>query len=42
MAADRDGIDLLDMIWPETGMEAGVRMPTRPKDAAIASRSDSA
>lgn len=33
MAAERDAIDLLDMIWPETGLEAGVRLPIRPKDA---------
>ena len=32
MAADRNAIDLLDMIWPETGMETLVRLPARPKD----------
>lgn len=33
MTADGNAIDLLDMIWPETGLEAGVRLPIRPKDA---------
>ena len=33
MTADGNAIDLLDMIWPETGLEAGVRLPVRPKDA---------
>lgn len=29
----RDDIDLLDMIWPETGLQTVVRAPVRPKDA---------
>jgi hypothetical protein len=33
MAGDQGAIDLLDMIWPETGMETLVRLPVRPKDA---------
>jgi hypothetical protein len=28
----RDTIDLLDMIWPETGLQTVVRAPVRPKD----------
>lgn len=26
-------IELLDMIWPETGLQATCRVPRRPKDA---------
>jgi hypothetical protein len=34
MAANRrDDIDLLDMIWPETGLQTVVRAPVRPKDS---------
>jgi hypothetical protein len=28
----RDEIDLLDMIWPETGLQTVVRAPVRAKD----------
>ena len=27
-----DTLDLLDMIWPETGLATGARAPRRPKD----------
>lgn len=30
--ADRERIDLLDMIWPETGLQTASRVPRRPKD----------
>jgi hypothetical protein len=26
-------IELLDMVWPETGLQTTSRVPTRPKDA---------
>jgi hypothetical protein len=26
-------LGLLDMIWPETGLQVGARLPSRPKDA---------
>jgi hypothetical protein len=36
MGTDSDGqrqhIDLLDMVWPETGLEVGARAPRREKD----------
>jgi hypothetical protein len=28
-----DSLDLLDMVWPETGLEVSARVPRRPKDA---------
>jgi hypothetical protein len=28
-----DSIDLLEMIWPETGLQTSCRAPARPKDA---------
>ena len=30
--APREEIDLLDMVWPETGLQTVVRAPVRPKD----------
>ncbi|MGI9255124.1 MAG: hypothetical protein ACR2J8_15380 [Thermomicrobiales bacterium] len=27
-----DDLDLLDMIWPETGLQTLIRTPVRPKD----------
>jgi hypothetical protein len=29
----RSTVDLLDMIWPETGLQTTSRIPRRPKDA---------
>ncbi|MFM9108303.1 MAG: hypothetical protein ACKOWF_16575 [Chloroflexota bacterium] len=29
----RASLDLLDMVWPETGLQTVVRAPARPKDA---------
>jgi hypothetical protein len=31
--AKEPAIDLLDMIWPETGLQTTSRIPRRPKDA---------
>src|SRR3954470_18003896 len=30
---DDSKIDLLEMIWPETGLQTSSRIPTRPKDS---------
>ena len=30
--ASRDEIEVLDMVWPETGLQTVVRVPVRPKD----------
>jgi hypothetical protein len=30
--ADKGSVDLLDMIWPETGLQTTSRIPKRPKD----------
>ena len=35
MAADRrreETVDLLEMVWPETGLQTSSRIPKRPKD----------
>ena len=29
---DREKLELLDMIWPETGLQTSTRVPRRPKD----------
>jgi len=31
-APDREKLDLLDMIWPETGLQTSTRVPRRPRD----------
>ncbi len=30
--SSRDYVELLDMVWPETGLEVSARIPRRPKD----------
>jgi hypothetical protein len=32
MATPEPSVDLLDMIWPETGLQTTSRIPRRPKD----------
>ena len=29
---NRSAVELLDMVWPETGLQAAARAPKRPKD----------
>lgn len=31
--SSREYVELLDMVWPETGLEVSARVPRRPKDA---------
>lgn len=31
-ASNQSSIDLIDMIWPETGLQTTSRMPRRPQD----------
>jgi len=28
-----ESVELLDMVWPETGLQTSARVPVRPKDA---------
>ena len=28
-----EAVELLDIVWPETGLQTGARVPDRPKDA---------